>query len=914
MGSLGSTNAFLPLASKHATTPLARTSSGGSKHRVVSKQASGPIFKPKVAVILAAGAGTRMAGSQPKPLTKVLGLTLLERVILTLRDAGIERFRVVVSENRAPIETSLRNWNKGRDLNIELIDCPDWSDGNGHSAAAGARGLKEPFLLSMSDHIFDRKIAEKLIAAARQSPDQAFLATDDDIDGVFDLDDATKVSHHDGVITSIGKQINDYDSIDVGLFYMPSWFADRANEQIGQEAHSLSQIMQSLIGDGDLLSCSVSSLMWQDVDNVDMRSEATRRLVQTVIKKTDGPISRLLNRPLSLATSRLLIRLKVSANMATTMVFLLGFVAAWFASIPTWTSAIIAGVLFQLSSVWDGCDGEIARLTHSSSKFGAWYDTITDNIRYAAVIVAVGINVYRRTGQSVYLVAIGAFMVSMAAMVFLFQQYLRQTNSPGTNLVVLAAVEQDNRSTSRNPLLRLLKNLRVFVKQDVLALLIAIALIANQPAAILLGALIVVFSILAVSIPVIVPTLLSSQSASSQSSQQVGKRQIKRQTSTRRDWLNLALVAGGIGTLVIVVTRFPLADISNALAAMGWPALFVPAVAAIWFAANTTGAYALFGGRVRWRTLFLNRVMGDGYNALIPLAGVAGEPIRIHHLAQSVDDDDAIAVVLVDRIINVAAGMLFSALTIGAALWLYAADFGWPVATVEVAAVYCLVSAAVSVGLLYISLTRAPRRFSRWALARLFPRRGRLENESQHGTPLPFHGRQILVALFWHLAGRAAIVIEIGLLLHLLNLDVGLASILVITAVLSAAGILGFLIPQGLGVIEVASVFAFGMIGFSPVAAVAFGLARRGRMLVVSLLGIGLHLWLAKKFGCTIKKTRQQTSEQDGLVKTSTDSEIPLLQGPAIPQLVVENAVDAPQVRRRLELEVDTSPSWTSII
>ena len=112
MGSLGSTNAYLPLASGHTAAPLASTSSRTGEDPVVFGSTSAS-FKPKIAVILAAGAGTRMAGSQPKPLTKVLGLTLLERVILTLRDAGIERFRVVVSENRAPIEAFLRKWKKG---------------------------------------------------------------------------------------------------------------------------------------------------------------------------------------------------------------------------------------------------------------------------------------------------------------------------------------------------------------------------------------------------------------------------------------------------------------------------------------------------------------------------------------------------------------------------------------------------------------------------------------------------------------------------------------------------------------------------------------------------------------------------------------------------------------------------------
>ena len=48
---------------------------------------------PEVALILAAGLGSRLLphANTLKPLTKVLGLTLAERVVCTLQDAGVQR-------------------------------------------------------------------------------------------------------------------------------------------------------------------------------------------------------------------------------------------------------------------------------------------------------------------------------------------------------------------------------------------------------------------------------------------------------------------------------------------------------------------------------------------------------------------------------------------------------------------------------------------------------------------------------------------------------------------------------------------------------------------------------------------------------------------------------------------------------
>ena len=51
------------------------------------------------AVILAAGEGHRLNGvngGSPKPLTKVLGLTLLERAILSCKEVGVLEFYVVI--------------------------------------------------------------------------------------------------------------------------------------------------------------------------------------------------------------------------------------------------------------------------------------------------------------------------------------------------------------------------------------------------------------------------------------------------------------------------------------------------------------------------------------------------------------------------------------------------------------------------------------------------------------------------------------------------------------------------------------------------------------------------------------------------------------------------------------------------
>jgi choline kinase len=68
--------------------------------RSTSTQGSPPALP---AVILAAGQGHRLlesSGSFPKPLTPLLGVSLLERTVLSCRDAGITEGYVIVGYRR----------------------------------------------------------------------------------------------------------------------------------------------------------------------------------------------------------------------------------------------------------------------------------------------------------------------------------------------------------------------------------------------------------------------------------------------------------------------------------------------------------------------------------------------------------------------------------------------------------------------------------------------------------------------------------------------------------------------------------------------------------------------------------------------------------------------------------------------
>jgi uncharacterized membrane protein YbhN (UPF0104 family) len=94
----------------------------------------------------------------------------------------------------------------------------------------------------------------------------------------------------------------------------------------------------------------------------------------------------------------------------------------------------------------------------------------------------------------------------------------------------------------------------------------------------------------------------------------------------------------------------------------------------------------------------------------------------------------------------------------------------------------------------------------------------------------------------WFVATRLLMTCETALLLHAIGLPPSLRTVLLVDGALNAAGFLGFMFPQGLGVVEGTAVFLLTALGATPAAATAFALTRRGRVIGVSLVGIATHV------------------------------------------------------------------------
>lgn len=296
-----------------------------------------------------------------------------------------------------------------------------------------------------------------------------------------------------------------------------------------------------------------------------------------------------------------------------------------------------------------------------------------------------------------------------------------------------------------------------------------------------------------------------------------------------RRWAERVLLVVGLALLVWMVTRFPLGAIGHACVQLGPGVLVTPLLCIAWYAASSRALQHLLGGSVPWRVLLWNRIVGEGYNALVPAAGLGGEPVKLALLGRYVETEVAVVALVNDRLIENAIALVYSASFVAAGA--IALDVSATLRRTMLT--YGALAGAAGVAMIAVIFTnvtgRIGGRVARW-----------LGASRATGVRLP--RRALVCAFAWTSVARLLGCAEIALLFLLLDLPATPWTVLFTGAAVAAAGFVGGVIPQGLGITEAATVGIFEMLCFPGAAGIAFALARRGRLLLASLLGVGLHL------------------------------------------------------------------------
>jgi phosphatidylglycerophosphate synthase len=377
------------------------------------------------------------------------GLTNVERGVRTMVRAGVDRLLVVLPEG---VEPSFGKVTRRLSVELELCrwgETPStrFDDGDSVLLCLGDHTHHHTSLTALRDAGRRRHPA---VAQVTEAPDQSlpFLCVSGS--GRFDWTEAPTRPVSTGAFL-----------VDGGLPLV---------EMVPARQAPLSWLAEHLAVD-DIEERAGDVALWRRVVDGCSARQAKAMLFGQVTKKTSGPVSRHINARLSIPISKVLIETGISPHMVTVLfVLTTGLTTAWLISNPVpYSRLALAGLFWQMAAVLDRCDGEIARVKLCESKFGAWFDTLTDNIAYLATYVAFlfGIQVLHPDKPwALYagISAIGAMVVALGIM----YNYALKTGS-GSLQNYLVGFRSHVRDEDKNSIYRWLERYAFIAKRDFFA-------------------------------------------------------------------------------------------------------------------------------------------------------------------------------------------------------------------------------------------------------------------------------------------------------------------------------------------------------------------------------------------------------------------------------------------------------------
>ncbi|HET6582067.1 MAG TPA: CDP-alcohol phosphatidyltransferase family protein [Nannocystaceae bacterium] len=363
------------------------------------------------AVLLATATttSTRPGRDVPLALVRCGGITLLKRALLSLSRKGVRRFVIVIAD--AAVRRSVVHDAQLRGLEIIWVRNVERPDDTTHALWRARPHLRGEFFVVPVDRVFapqvlDRLLAEPLdgatLAVSRAGVAQSTGALPPALLASAGL--GLQIAQRDRVAALVPAQP---DATALGVFSASRILFDVLDERTGDGAAvEIGEAFARLAARGQLRAADVEDAWWHPVRSPVECKQAERVLVRSLRKSVDGVISRHVNRRFSLAATRLLMNTAVRPNHVTAFSLFVSIMAAVVAAMatalePGWF--VLGAVLWQLASMLDGIDGELARLKFQGSRLGEWFDTLTDDVGRFVYFIGAGIGLAAMTGQTIWL-------------------------------------------------------------------------------------------------------------------------------------------------------------------------------------------------------------------------------------------------------------------------------------------------------------------------------------------------------------------------------------------------------------------------------------------------------------------------------------------------------------------------------
>jgi len=398
------------------------------------------------AIVIAAGTGIDGERLNSHGETIIGGIPQIKRLVITAERAGIKRFTIIVEKDDSPVKEILKG-EKG--IKSEIT----W-----HTLGSPIKSEPSPSLILQSNLIISPGGLSSLMNS-KVSEDEVTVLVDNQKDAWI----KTKGNSIDDIFSSGGKAVGAFvahhsllEKAILNSMYLKSW-------------------LEELVGRGGVKAINFQDGYWMRLSSdTESGKEAEDLLFSHVSKSSSGWISKNINSKLSIPVSRLLINTSLTPNMISVAIGIIGILSGFFyiQGQPVW-----GGVFLQLSTIFDRCDGEVARIKLMESRRGQWIDTIFDQLSFLSFVVGVPVGFYKITKSNL---AITLGSVNLGIFIFFviwsFYFLIKYANS-GSMVAYSKTVDMLLPVEKRTIIHKLIIKLRPMMKREFFSLVFLIAAI-----------------------------------------------------------------------------------------------------------------------------------------------------------------------------------------------------------------------------------------------------------------------------------------------------------------------------------------------------------------------------------------------------------------------------------------------------
>jgi phosphatidylglycerophosphate synthase len=379
---------------------------------------------------------------------KVAGVPLIVRNVMTLAQAGIKKCTLLIVESqREKIEHFLAHYRKERLPQIDMI------------------GYDEPYRVSPN---IVRTIGEQMAPEFILVNANLLFETQ-----LIDMIRSMEPAGEDILLCQAGAH-----PIPIYGVTNSAWgkLLDFTTDRPRSIQSCLAQLLESNRCKIAHKPPEVSTFL---VSHLKERIVAEKFLAENIRLSTGGPIAKYINKRISLPISLILSKMWISPNAITAVNIVIGLFSGVFVADGYRYSVILLGaILFQIASIVDGCDGEVAKLTFRTSKFGQYIDTLSDNLSLCSFLIGMVAGYWRHTHSFVAFYVGGMMFLTTGITLFWMIRYLKQ-NTKSASLVTFDKEYLQKLQNQPKALLLLIKYGKYLLKKDVFSFMFLCSAVAG---------------------------------------------------------------------------------------------------------------------------------------------------------------------------------------------------------------------------------------------------------------------------------------------------------------------------------------------------------------------------------------------------------------------------------------------------